>query len=180
LKNDSIINSNATEGIPSIPPVESMVTAYHAESKVTACHAMRGTRSSGDDIREGDHMILEVAIDDDKDFSAELHIQGDIIDSNVTEGIVSLPPAESMVMAYHAESKVTACHAMRGTRSSGDNIREGDNVILEVAMDDNKDFSTECHMWCNIIDSNVTEGIPSLPPVESTVMAYHAKSSPSC
>jgi hypothetical protein len=34
-------------------------------------------------------------------------------------------------------------------------------------MDDNKDFSAECHMWGNIIDSNVTEGIPFLPPVES-------------
>jgi hypothetical protein len=61
-----IIDSNDTEGIPSLPPVESMVTAYHAESKVTACHAMRGTRSSGDDNREGD-VILEVAVDDDKD-----------------------------------------------------------------------------------------------------------------
>jgi hypothetical protein len=104
-------------------------------------------------------------MDDDEDFSAECCMRGDIIDSNITEGIPSLPPVESMVMAYHAESKVTACHAMCGTRSSGDDIREGD-AILEVAMDDNKDFSAECHMWGDIIDSNVTEGIPSLPPVE--------------
>jgi hypothetical protein len=66
LKNDSVIDSNVTEGIPSLPPVESMVTAYHAKSKVTACHAMHGTRSSGDDIREGD-AILEVVMDDDED-----------------------------------------------------------------------------------------------------------------
>jgi len=64
LKNDSVIHCNVTEGIPSFPPVESMVTAYHAESKVTDCHAMRGTRSSGDDIREGD-AILAAAMDDE-------------------------------------------------------------------------------------------------------------------
>jgi hypothetical protein len=133
LKNDSVIDSNVTEGIPSLPPVESMVMAYHAKSKVTACHAICGTCSSGEDIRKGE-AILEVAMDDDKDFSAECHMQGDIIESNITEGIPSLPPVESMVTAYHAKSKVTACHAMRGTRSSGDDIREGD-AILEVPMD---------------------------------------------
>jgi hypothetical protein len=73
-----------------------------------------------------------------------------IIDSNVIEGILSLPSVETMVtayqVAYHAESKVMACHAMRGTHSSGDNIREGD-TILEVAIDDDKDFSAECRMW---------------------------------
>jgi hypothetical protein len=95
LKNDSIIDSNATEGIRSLPPVESMVTAYHAESKVTACHAMRGTRSSRDNIREGD-TILEVAVDDDKDLYAKCHTWGDIIDSNITDGIPSLNPVESM------------------------------------------------------------------------------------
>ena len=66
LKNDSVIDCNITEGIPSFPPVESMVTAYHAESKVTDCHAMRGTHSSGDYIREGD-VILAAAMDDDED-----------------------------------------------------------------------------------------------------------------
>jgi hypothetical protein len=71
LKKDSVINSNVIEGIPSLPPVESMVMAYHAESKVTACNAMCGTRSSGDNIREGDDAILEVGMDNNKDFSAE-------------------------------------------------------------------------------------------------------------
>jgi hypothetical protein len=154
LKNDSIINSNITEGIPSLPPVEFMIMAYHAKSKVMACHAMRGTRSSGDDIREGD-AILEVAMNDDKDFFAESHMWGDIINSNVTEGIPLLFPVESMVTAYHTESKVTACHAMRGTCSSGDDNREGD-VILKVPMDNNEDLYAECH----------TRGIPSLPLVE--------------
>ena len=125
-----IIDSNVTEGIPSFPPVESMVTAYHAESKVTDCHAMRGTCSSGDYIREGD-AILAAAI-----------MEADDVDCNVTEGIPSFPPVESMVTAYNAESKVTDCHAMRGTRSSGDYIREGD-VILAAAMDDDEDFSAE-------------------------------------
>jgi hypothetical protein len=175
LKNDSIIDSNVTEGIPSLPPVESIVTAYHAESKVTTCHAMRGTCSSGDDIREGD-AILEVAMDDNEDLYAECRTQGNIIDSNITEGIPSFPPVDSMVMAYHAESKVTACHAMRGTRSSGDDIREGRRDTLEVVMDDDEDLYAECHMWGDIIDSNVTEGILSFPPVESMVMAYHAES----
>jgi hypothetical protein len=64
-----------------------------------------------------------------------------------------VPPVESMGTAYHAESKVTACHATRGTRSPGDNIREGD-AILEVAMDDDKDLYAECR----------TQGIPSLHP----------------
>ena len=150
-----IIDSNVTEGIPSFPPVESMVTAYHAESKVTDCHAMRGTRSSGDDIREGD-AILEVAMDDDEDLYAGRRKRGDIIDSSdVTEGIPSLSPVEFMETAYHADSKVTDCHAMRGTRSSGDDIREGD-AILEVAMDDDEDWYAGCR----------TRGIPSLPKVE--------------
>jgi ferredoxin len=174
LKNDSIIDSNVTEGIPSLPPVESMVMAYHAKSKVTACHAMCGARSSGDNIREGD-VILEVAVDNDKDLYAECHKRGNIIDSNITDGIPSLNPVESIVTACHAKSKVTACHAMPGTRSSGDNIREGD-ITLEVAVDHGEDLYAECRMWGDIMNSNVTEGIPSFPPVESMVTAYHAES----
>jgi hypothetical protein len=69
--------------------------------------------------------------DDDDDFSKECHIGGNIIESNVTEGLTSLPPVESRVMAYHAESKVTACKAMRATRSARNDIREG-RAILEV------------------------------------------------
>ena len=60
-----------------------------------------------------------------------------------------------METAYHADSKVTDCHAMRGTRSSGDDIREGD-ALLEVAMDDDEDLYAGCR----------TRGIPSLPKVE--------------
>jgi hypothetical protein len=83
LKNDSVINSNVTEGIPSLPPVDSKVTAYHAESKVTAWNAMRATCSARNDIREGG-AINEVAC----------HIGADSIKSYVTEGIPPLPPVE--------------------------------------------------------------------------------------
>ena len=156
MKNDRVIDSSdVTEGIPSLSPVEFMETAYHADSKVTDCHAMRGTRSSGDDIREGD-AILEVAMDDDEEWYAGRHKRGNIIDSSdVTEGILSLSPVEFMETVYHADSKVTDCHTMRGTRSSGDDIREGD-AILEVAMDDDEDWYAGCRM----------QGIPSLPKVE--------------
>jgi hypothetical protein len=152
----NIIESNVTEGLMSLHPVE---------SRVTACHAMRGTRSAGNNIREGG-AILEVAMDDNHDnFSKESHIGGDITKSNITEGLTFLPPVES---------RVTACHAMRGTCSAGNNIREG-GAILEVVMDDNDvDFSKECCIGVDIIDSNATEGLTSLPPVESRDMACHA------
>jgi hypothetical protein len=67
----------------------------------------------------------------DDNFSKESSIGGDIINTNVTEGLTSLPPVESKVMAYHAKSKVTACNAMRATHSARNNIREG-GAILEV------------------------------------------------
>jgi hypothetical protein len=55
---------------------------------------------------------------------------------------------------------------MRGSGSAGNDIREG-GAILEVVMDDdNKDFSNECCIGADIIESYVTEGIPPLPPVE--------------
>jgi hypothetical protein len=38
-------------------------------------------------------------------FSKDSHIEGDIIDSNVTEGLMSLPPVESKVTAYHAKQE---------------------------------------------------------------------------
>jgi hypothetical protein len=48
------------------------------------------------------------------------------------------------------------------THSPGNNIREGD-LILEVAMDDNENnLSAECLIWGNTIESDVTEGLPSL------------------
>jgi hypothetical protein len=64
-------------------------------------------------------------------YSKECHIGGDIMDSNITEGLTSLHPVESKVTAYHAKSKVTACNAMRATRSARNDIREG-GTILEV------------------------------------------------
>jgi hypothetical protein len=81
----------------------------------------------------------------------------DIIKSDATEGLTSLPPIKS---------KVTACHAMHGSGSAGNDIREG-SAILQVGMDDNNDnFSAECCIGGYIIESNVTEGIPPLPPVD--------------
>ena len=59
MKNDSINNSNVTEGVPSLLPVESKVTAYHAKFKVMACNTMRVTCSARNNIREGG-AILEV------------------------------------------------------------------------------------------------------------------------
>jgi hypothetical protein len=107
----------------------------------------------GTTLRKGG-TILEVAMDeDDNNFSKECCIGGNIIESNATEGLTSFPPVESKAMA---------CHAMRGTHSSGNNIREG-GAILEVAMDDDgNNFSKECCIGGNIIKSEVTEGLPSL------------------
>jgi hypothetical protein len=69
--------------------------------------------------------------DNDDKFSKESRIGGDIIGSNVTEGLTSLPPVEPRVTADHTKSKVTACNAMHATRSTRNNIREG-GAILEV------------------------------------------------
>jgi predicted small secreted protein len=211
----NIVESNVTEGLPSLPPVE---------SKVMDCHAMRGSGSTGSDtIKEGG-AILEVAMDDDDDLSTEFHMQGNIIESDMTEGLKSLPsPVESKVTACHTmhgsgstredtiregrailevvmdddddlsiesdvteglpslppvESKVTACHTMRGSGSTGnDTIREG-GANLKVAMDDdNDDLSSEFLMRGNIIESNITEGLPSRPLVESKVTSCHAATS---
>jgi hypothetical protein len=87
---------------------------------------MRGTRSAGNIIRKGG-AILEVAMDNNDDnFAKDCSIVGgNIIESNITEGLTPLPPVES---------KVTACHAMCGTRSARNNIMEG-GAILEVVMD---------------------------------------------
>jgi hypothetical protein len=69
--------------------------------------------------------------DNNDNFSKKSHIGGDIIDSNITEGLTSLPPVESKVTVYHAKSKVTACNAIRATRSPRNTISEG-GAILEV------------------------------------------------
>jgi hypothetical protein len=81
------------------------------------CHAWEW-QHRGKKIREGG-AILEVQMDEENDnLSKKCHIGGDIIESNITEGLLSLPPVES-------QSQVTACHhTMRGSGSAGNNIRE--------------------------------------------------------
>jgi hypothetical protein len=98
---------------------------------------MRGSGSVRKNIREGGP-ILEVQMDDNNnDLSTECHIGGNIIESNVTEELPSLPPVES---------QVTACHAMHGSGSTGNDIREG-GAILEVQLDDNNDnLSKKCRL----------------------------------
>jgi hypothetical protein len=58
---------------------------------------------------------------------------------------------------------------MPGSGSDGNDIREG-GAILEVQMDNNNNnngLSTECCIGgSKIIESDVTEGIPPLPPVD--------------
>jgi hypothetical protein len=49
--------------------------------------------------------VLFLKYDNDDNFSKESRIGGDIIDSNVTEGLMSLPPVESKVTAYHAKQE---------------------------------------------------------------------------
>jgi hypothetical protein len=137
LKNDSINNSNIAEGVPSLPPVESKVTAYQPKSKVTARNDMRAPRSARNNIKEGGS-----------------------INSNITEGVLSLPPVESKVTAYQPKSKVMDCYAMRAPCSARNNIKEG-GIIVEVTMDNKDDYySKKCHIGANRIESYVTEGIP--------------------
>ena len=58
-------------------------------------------------------------------------MRGDVIESNVTEGLPSLPPVQSVV---------TACHAMHGTGSTGNDIREG-GASLELQINEDNDLS---------------------------------------
>jgi hypothetical protein len=133
-KNDSVNNSNITEGVLSLPPVESKVTAYQPKSKVTNRYAMRAPCSARNNIKEGGS-----------------------INSIVTERVSSLPPVESKVTAYQPKSKVTDCYTMRAPRSARNNIKEG-GIILEVPMDDKEDYySKKCHIGANRIKSYVTE-----------------------
>jgi hypothetical protein len=79
--------------------------------------------------------------------------------SNVTEGVPSLPPVESKVLAYQPKSKVTDRYAMRAPGSTRNNIKEGGS-ILEEQMDNEDDyFSKVCSIGDNRIESYVTEGI---------------------
>ena len=60
LKKDSVNDSNVTdglrnvtEGVPSLPPVESQDTAYEPKSKVTDRYAMRAPGRARNNIKEG-------------------------------------------------------------------------------------------------------------------------------
>jgi hypothetical protein len=134
LKKDSVNNSNVTEGVPSLPPVESKVTAYKPKSKVANRYTMRAPGSARNNIKDGGS-----------------------VNSNVTEGVPSLPPVESKVTAYQPKSKVTNRYAMRVPGSARNNIEEG-GIIHEVPMDNEDDyFSKKCHNWDNRIESYVAE-----------------------
>jgi hypothetical protein len=103
-------------------------------SKVMARNAMRAPRSARNNIKEGGS-----------------------VNSNITEGVPSLPPVESKARAYQPKSKVTDCYAMRAPHSARNNIKEGD-IILEEQMDNEDDyFSKEWHIGANRIESYVTE-----------------------
>jgi hypothetical protein len=68
---------------------------------------------------------------------------GGSVDSNVTEGVPSLPPVESQDTAYKPKSKVThRYYAMRAPGRARNNIKEG-GIILEVPMDDEDDYFSE-------------------------------------
>jgi hypothetical protein len=85
IKEGGSINSNVTEGIPLLCPVESKVTAYQAKSKVTARNAMRAPCSARNNIKEGGS-ILEVLMDDKDDYySKQCRIGANRIKSYVTE-----------------------------------------------------------------------------------------------
>jgi hypothetical protein len=134
LKNDSINNSNITEGVPSLAPVESKVMAYQPKSKVTDRYAMRAPRSARNNIKEGGS-----------------------VNSNVTEGVPSLPPVESKVTAYQPKSKVMACYAMCAPRSTRNNIKDEGSILEEQMGNEDDYFSKECRIGANRIKSYVTE-----------------------
>ena len=71
VKDGGSVDSNDTEGVPSLPPVDSQDTAYEPKSKVTDRYANRHvpgrTRSN---VKEGGS-ILEVTMDDDDDYFSE-------------------------------------------------------------------------------------------------------------
>jgi hypothetical protein len=117
LKKDRVNNSNVpdglsnvTEGVPSLPPVESQDTAYEPKSKVTDCYAMRAPGRTRSNVKE----------------------EGSV-DSNDTKGVPSLPPVESQDTAYEPKFKVTNCYAMRAPGHTRSNVKEG-GIILEVPI----------------------------------------------
>jgi hypothetical protein len=132
----SINDSNVTEGVPSLPPVESQDTAYEPKSKVTNRYTMHAPGRARNNVKEGGS-----------------------VDSNNTEGVLpSLPPVESQDTAYEPKSKVTDRYANRHvpgrTRS---NVKEGGS-ILEVTMDDEDNYCSEEGHYCEKrIESYVNE-----------------------
>jgi hypothetical protein len=135
--NDSNVNDglcNVSEGVPSLPPVESQDTAYEPKSKVTNRCAMRAPGRARNNIKEGGS-----------------------VDSNNTEAVPSLPPVESQDTAYEPKSKVTDCYARRAPGHARNNIKEGGS-ILEVLMDDEDDYFSEEGRYCEKrIESYVSE-----------------------
>jgi hypothetical protein len=131
LKKGSVNNSNVpnglrnvTEGVPSLPPVESKDTAHEPKSKVTNRYAMHAPGRTRSNVKEGGS-----------------------VDSNDTERVKCLPPVESKDTAYEPQSKVTNRYTMRAPGRTRSNIKEG-GIILEVPMDNDDDyFSEEGHDW---------------------------------
>jgi hypothetical protein len=135
---------NVTEGVPSLPPVESKDTAYEPKSKVTDRYAMRAPGRTRSNVKEGGS-----------------------VDSNDTERVTSLPPVESKDTAYKPKSKVTNCYTMRAPGHTRSNVKEG-GIILEVPMDDEDDYFSEAgHNWDKRIESYISEQIP-LYPISNT------------
>ena len=107
MKKDSINDSNipnglcnVTEGVPSLPPVESQDTAYEPKSKVTDRYANRHVPGHArNNIKEGGS-ILEVTMDDEDNYcSEEGHYCEKRIESYVNELIppyttLAIPPVQ--------------------------------------------------------------------------------------
>jgi hypothetical protein len=92
IKDGSSVDRNVTEGVPSLPPVESKVTACMPKSKVTDCYAMRAPGSTRNNIKEGGS-ILEVSMDDEDDYFSEEGRNWDKrIESYVSEQKLPYPP----------------------------------------------------------------------------------------
>jgi len=71
VKDGESVDSNDTEGVPSLPLVDSQDTAYEPKSKVTDRYANRHAPGHArNNIKEGG-IILEVTMDDDDDYFSE-------------------------------------------------------------------------------------------------------------
>jgi hypothetical protein len=193
LKKDSINDSNVndglrnvTEGVLSLPPVESKDTAYEPKSKVTDRYAMRAPGCTRSNVKEGgsfdsnySERVPSLPPVESKDTAYEpkskvtdryaMHApsrtrsnvkEGGSFDSNYSERVPSLPPVESKDTAYEPKSKVTDRYAMHAPGHTRSNAKEG-GIILEVPMDDEDDYFSEAgHNWDKRIESYVSERIP--------------------